>query len=336
MKALTGGARLVPESSIRGNLRAYRRVVPPGTVESASTWASNRRYLLTAAFGESRFREAAMRLAEQARKTGWFHEVLVFTEDSPEPWFQDFLKRTADFRGSFPKAFGLWSWKPFCVVNVLSRLEEGAHLYYVDAGCELSTFGQGRMRRIDHEIGQTGFAFFQLPFIEKYWTKPDLLKKFDSAIGETPQIQATWFGIANTTAGRDLVGRWWTTCSDFDFWALKDDPAASSEIGKVQHRYDQSVLSCIVKSSRPDVPLRPWEDVFAPWLYTRNSWVLLEPVHALRKRGAKGILDRLLRHSSIQECELSLARISLPMRFRMLLLRVVHRAIDELKYLLVR
>jgi hypothetical protein len=311
-------------------------VATPNSIETAATWSSSRRYLLTAAFGEPRFREAAMRLAEQARMTGWFHQVLVFTEDSPEPWFQDFLEKTADFRRSHPKAFGLWSWKPFCVANVLSRIEEGAHLYYVDAGCELSILGEGRMRRIDHDISQSGFAFFQLPFIEKYWTKPDLLEKFDESIGDTPQIQATWFGISNTASGRNLSGQWWNACSDLDFWALKDAPAVPGENEKTQHRYDQSVLSCIVKSFRPDVPLKPWEDVFVPWLYTRNSWVLLEPVHALRQRGPKSLLDRLVRHSSLQECQLSFERISASMRLRMLLLRIFHRAIDELKHLLVR
>src|SRR5262249_11878009 len=148
-------------------------------------------------------------------------------------------------------------------------------------------------------------------------------------IGATPQIQATWFGLANVPATRALVERWWLDCSREDFEALKD-PVAHEDDGGAQHRHDQSVLSCTVKSAQPAVPTWPWEDLFQPWLYVRDSWVPLEPVHALRRANPASLLDDLISQSSPEACRRNLESASLAFRLRATGSRIGHRLRDEL------
>jgi hypothetical protein len=289
---------------------------------SLPTWSSENRVLVTVGLGPG-FENPVRRMTDQATAIGWFHGVTGITDKASPAWMAEYMELTAELRASNLKGYGLWSWKPFCVMQTLLTLDEGGHLYYMDAGCELSAFGEGRMKAIDRNVAEHGAAFFELPFIERDWTKPSLLRRYDSSLGESPQIQATWFGLKNCAATRELVRSWWEACSSEDFWALREEAG-------FRHRHDQSVLSCIVKSKRQDFSVRPWEDLFAPWLYVKDSWVLLEPVHALRKRGAKTIVTRLVGESSLRACEENLRRPSLEFKARNSVRRVVSKVRDEL------
>ncbi len=278
--------------------------------------------LLTIGLGAG-FDDPVRRLTDQAAALGWFHGARAITDKASPAWMSEYYELTAELRASNPKGYGLWSWKPFCVLRTLLSLEEGDHLYYLDAGCELSALGEGRMKFFDRDIAEHGALFFELPFGERTWTKPSLLEKYDPAVRESPHVQATWFGLKNCAATREIVRSWWETCSDRDFWALRDEAGIS-------HRHDQSVLSCVVKSMRQGFMARPWEDVFAPWLYVRDSWALLEPVHALRQRNAKSVVTRLVGSSTLSACEENLGRPGMSFRLRSAARRVVSKVRDEM------
>jgi hypothetical protein len=288
--------------SVREALREYRRTRLPNSFEPKADWSSRRRYLVTAGF-RPRFRQAALRLKEQAGATGWFSDVFCVTDESPERWIQEFLSNTLEFRQRYPATFGLWYWKPFIVMKSLSWIEEDSHIYYVDAGCELSAFGEGRFKAIDFHVHVNDCIFFSTPFLEGSWTKPELIARFGGdVIASTPQVQATWFGLSNVRRMRDLVATWWHECMEADFRNLKpaEENAGNASI---RHRYDQSVLSCVVKTCVPSIPLLPWEDFYVPWLYVRNSWVLLEPVHAVRRISSVSLVGKLVKKSSLEKCE---------------------------------
>ena len=160
-------------------------------------------------------------------------------------------------------------------------------------------------------VAERGCLFFTLPFIESDWTKLDVLARFDVAVRPTPQVQATWFGLANVEKTRALMSRWWQECSKEGFRALLDDPT-----GMTEHRHDQSVLSCLVKTSELRTATLPWEDLYSPWLYVRNSWVLLEPIHALRRARRPSAIDPLVSRSSLTRCRENLIRADLAFKVR--------------------
>jgi hypothetical protein len=243
-------------------------------------------------------------LKRQAEAAGWFDGVRCFTADAAEPWLREFLASTAEFRHSNPRGYGLWYWKPFLVQKMLAEIEADAHLYYVDAGCEISALGAGRFKEFDRRLRDQGTLFFTLPFMEVDWTSPSLIARFAGThIGLTPQVQATWFGLRNTANVRSLVEGWWRESAANDFEALRGaDGTGDATARSFEHRHDQSVLSCLVKTTQPPIPTLPWEDFYAPWLYCRDSWALLEPVHALRRAGPDSVVDDLVRRSNAEAC----------------------------------
>ena len=217
------------------------------------------------------------------------------------------------------------------VKNVLASLPEGAHLYYIDSGCEISPLGEERFNQLDQILDQQAGLFFQIPFVEKEFSKPSLLAEFPT-LADTLQVQATWFGIQVSAQGRALIDEWLTLCWEWDFARLKNDAAAPASA----HRQDQSVLSCLLKSRYRELSLFPWEDFFAPWLYCKNSEILLAPIHALRTRGDRSSLASLVSRSTKLACEAS-KRQGPVIRFaRELPLRLKCLAKDELVILLNR
>jgi hypothetical protein len=311
--------------SRRQVLDIYRRREPVSPPATKSSWSSGRRYLLTAGMGAG-YHGAVRRLVRQARGCGWFSDVFSVTDNEDRPAVREYLAATADLRSANCPGFGYWSWKPFFVLRALERIEEGAHLYYLDAGCELSPLGTARMQVLDGILADHGGLFFELPFLERDWTKPSLLARYRDVRGDTRQIQATWFGIRNSSTTRELLREWWNACSQDDFRALRDEPGA-------RHRHDQSVLSCLVKQRREAVSVTQWEDVFVPWLYVRDSWVLLEPVHALRQRGAGSLLDPLSARSDATACERNLARASAGFKARVSAKHAYHGVRDAMSVL---
>lgn len=280
---------------------AYFRPALPDPFHTESHWSSGTRHLITVGFGP-RFSGAAVRLSRQAEGTGWFDRVTTITDARPDPWTANLLEASASFRRENPRGFGLWFWKPACVVHALSRLEDGAHLYYIDAGCELSRLGEARMKYLDHQLARHEGLFFSLPFAEKYWTKHQLLARFPEAIADSAQVQATWFGIRNTPRMRQLAGEWLELCTQDNYSALRDEPDERHPAGKAQHRHDQSVLSCLIKNRHGGIPILPWEDVFKLSAYVRNSWALLEPVHALRRKSGQDMVWQLAARSTAEKC----------------------------------
>ncbi len=293
--------------SARSILRAYRRLQLPTPFVTTHDWSSGKRYFLTVGFGE-RFARAARRLGEQARASGWFDEVWCIDTESALFNIEHFLAHTATFRQRFQKGFGLWYWKPYLVWRALSAIEPGARLFYVDAGCEVSIFGEERFKALDAHACAHGSVFFTLPFSDRNWTKPSLLRYLgiDQSLAAKPQVQATWFGLANVPATRELISRWWDECSRDDYWALQEDSENDSRSGLVEHRHDQSVLSCLIKTAAPTIRTLPWEDFYAPWLYHRNSFVLLEPVHALRNDSHRSLLESMVKASTLAACKCGL------------------------------
>lgn len=290
------------QQSLREIWRQYRRTELPWTPSpEARSSASQRpeRHLLTVGMGQP-YDEAARRLARQAAATGWFDVVHIIDGRKDSIGAARVLTELESVRRQYPKGAGLWAWKPALLRLVMARAPVNAHVYYIDAGCELSPLASARFAHLDALLAERSALLFQLPFLEDEWTKSSLLNRFPSARG-TRQIQATWLGLRNDATGSKLVARWDDCCREQDFAWLKDPPPPSEQTG-TGHRHDQSILSCVVKEEFSQLACAPWEDFFAPWMYHRNSEVLLAPVHALRARDGRSALDPLVRASTLAAC----------------------------------
>jgi hypothetical protein len=297
----------VIQRSLREIWRQYRRTELPWTPSpECRTIASQRpeRHLLTVGIGQP-YDEAARRLARQAAAAGWFDVVHVIDGRNDSIGAANVLAELDSVRREYAKGAGLWAWKPALLRRAMAQAPRNAHVYYIDAGCEISPLASARFNQLDALLAERSALLFQLPFLEDEWTKKSLLTRFPSARG-TRQIQATWLGLRNDATGAKLVSRWDDCCRENDFTWLKDP--LGPELTGTGHRHDQSILSCVVKEEFSQLAYNPWEDFFAPWMYHRNSEVLLAPVHALRTRDGGSALDPLVQASTLIACVRAHAR----------------------------
>lgn len=270
------------------------------------------RYLITFYSGKP-LKAAADRFMAQAVRVGWFDQVDIFFPDADSPLMRKFAEIHGEYVRNNPRGYGYWIWKSYLVDEILSGLPLGSHLYYMDIGCELSAFGEGRFNFLDDYVDRHGVLFFQMPFLEKAWNKMEtalaILGHWDHQTMDTGQIQATWFALKKSDDSMSLVTEWRRWCLKDGGYYLTDscDPDLQ-HAAFIGHRHDQAILSLIVK--RRGYSLFTCEDRFDKALYVPNSWVLLAPVHGLRSRGAHSYINRIMPLSTEEHCLANLDRPS--------------------------
>lgn len=244
---------------------------------------------------------SAKRLQRQAEQSGWFGKIYNVGQETNffgERKVFEFLK---DHMMNFSKGAGLWAWKPAVMALALTKLPKDVLVYYIDAGCEISVFGVERFAQYDKHLQNHSILCFELPFVEHQWSNSSLISEFPN-LKFTSQIQATWFAVKNDVVGEKIITKWDQLSRQDNFRRLKE--VRINQGGDfVGHRHDQSVLSCVIKSELSKNIFLPWEDMFQPWLYDKNSSILLAPVHCLRNSTTVSILDPLVKCSNLNDIE---------------------------------
>lgn len=277
----------------------YNRREPPKQ-ELLTASSSAAVHLLTFAAGSDRLHAQVVRLASEARRTGWFASVTGLTDRCDHPYVRELAVQFGDFIRQNERGYGYWIWKPFLVSRMLNAIPAGDILVYMDAGCEISYLGAPRFAQYIAHASVSGTLFFQIPFLEGEWTKSAAFDEVDAERKHASswQVQATWFALRNIQVNKNLCGRWLDLCSASN-GRLLTDALDDRDAFLHAHRHDQSLLSLLVKQS--GIGLLDWEDRFDRSLYTRDSWTLLLPVHASRCR-SRGTIARLSSRSSAARC----------------------------------
>lgn len=254
--------------------------------------------LIVCGFGSDDYKLAAKRLAEQAREFKRFTKIHVFTDLGDLPSISASDKSTIELLiKKNIRGWGLWSWKPIVVSCVMSFSPENAEIFYIDAGCEISPLGQAQFDSWRLHLQRNNYLFFWIPYAEREWTASIVLKHFKlPADLETHQIQATWFGLINCKECQDFVQKWVAECL-LDMGRLLYGDKENHNPYLIEHREDQSVLSCIIKSHYK-FPILPHRDHFIPELYYRNSLVLKMPIHTLRQSSDVSLINPLIKKSN--------------------------------------
>ena len=198
---------------------------------------------------------ALKRIGRQARKTGVFDEVILYTpSDVPE-----YVKESPLF--ACPKGAGYWSWKPAIIFETLKHNEEGTIVFYADAGCTLRKSSRwveliGLMDKYDSILFQYGE--FQPQWKKwgsesselKYWTKKktlDYLEKYtgNHKLGHACSVMAGCIIMK----GREnmLLNKWKEIIEKHP--ELIEDPTPSELKDQYSffsgHRHDQAILTAL-------------------------------------------------------------------------------------------
>ncbi len=216
-------------------------------------------------YGDDRYYFSRLRLAKQARKSGFFDKVRVYTPDnlSPEIKGGELFKQS---RGG-----GLWVWKPYIISQALKQCDNGDVVWYADSGCAINP-DSGEWHELSAKLTDKDSLFFTyrddydyhwqqfgINSVKlKHWTKP-LARKFlieyagsDSFL-EMPSLWGGFMAFKKT--GNEVIIDEWLRMM-LSHPEIVCDPAGS-ELESLpedfnQHRHDQSLLSCIVRKNQKE------------------------------------------------------------------------------------
>jgi len=218
--------------------------------------------LLTAGLGKKNFKDAALRLAKNAHKSGFFTKIVV--EDNESLWKNHslFLKSHEEFinRADNARGYGHYLWKPYLVNHWLQRIGNDDLLLYLDAGCHINYSTSKAIKRfqeyVELAICNDGFAMQIRDFSFGYedlrelaWTRQDLLKFLDAdnQIRNSNQIQSGIILLAKTEKTLNYSSSWLDICLHDNHLFLDDNRIAHDEPFLIESRWEQSVHSVLFK-----------------------------------------------------------------------------------------
>lgn len=238
--------------------------------------------LVTASFGRDNFHASAKRLLSQASELKLFDKFVHVTEASLSEFAPATFSKYRQYIVPDTVGFGFFTWKSEIVDNVLQSNPD-CGVMYVDAGCELNSNLLARqLLKWIMKRAKSGSFFHVLKYSEKSHTKKKVLDYFELSPEEleSPQIQATWF-LLSGNLGREISRKWVrATLESID---LSNDEIDIEDESFIQHRYDQSILSCLVKSLR--IQPTSHRPCFRPVSWKSRIRCFIHPVWSARNRG---------------------------------------------------
>lgn len=229
-------------------------------------------------FASSNLSETLQRNLHQARNCGFFSSVHGFSETN----IPEFVGKHKDFFESNKRLYGYAIWKPYIIKKVLDTIQEGEFLLYLDAGssinptsfcrfneyiqmCKESTFKNMVMQIVVKEDYLPKYTFSELE-----WTKGDVLDQFQLSEEQkiAPQYLSGFWLLQKTPETIQLVDKWLSYTENYAFFDDSVGKLPNSE-KFIEHRHDQSVFSCLLKShgtlaipNEYDISEKSWHNPF--------------------------------------------------------------------------
>lgn len=237
-------------------------------------------------FGSSnRFKHSLMRLRKEADAMNVFRKLCVYNEHDLDPQFATKHRAWmhADHRPGkthSTNGFGFFVWKPQVIRQALAQCEDNEVLVYVDCGCTLNTEGRSTLLNYIRDAEQTTLVSFQLPHLEKTWTKGHVLDQFSSDFGSTGQYLSGIFLLKKCPDIVRLIDTWQMLCDDYSNIDNSESRTPNDPTFR-EHRHDQSVFSLLRKQYNVHNPMTTYPDLtyFEDWNRHKD-----QPFHATRLR----------------------------------------------------
>jgi hypothetical protein len=194
-------------------------------------------------FGTGPYKPSVERIIQEANAFNIFDHLLPFDSSIYDKEFANLSINTSPTRGN-----GYWLWKPYIIKIVLNLMNENDILLYCDSGCRL--FPQCKTRLLEYfsilEKSNESILSFQLRYIEKEWSKQDLLDLFPG-MENTNQLMATTFLIKKNTKSVKIINEWFSIGMMNNHHFIDDSPSKNNNNYFKDHRHDQSIFSLLRK-----------------------------------------------------------------------------------------
>jgi hypothetical protein len=149
-----------------------------------------------------------------------------------------------------PKGAGLWLWKPFFILEGLSKIQDGDCLLYVDSG-SLFIADPSELFKICNTNKSGILAFDASPLNNSQWTKRDTfinLNADEKRYWECKHIIGTVIGFRKNNFTVEFVKEWLKNCQDYNTISESENIHGQENLPDfIDHRMDQSILSILIE-----------------------------------------------------------------------------------------
>jgi hypothetical protein len=203
--------------------------------------------------GRRAYGTALKRLKREIKQLDPEARVWLFDDSNIADKIEGLDQPFLSFARDHTRGFGYWVWKPWVILEVMKHAKEGDIVFFLDVGCTVHTSQKSRLRYEWYReyIRKNGSLFFQEKFLEYSWTKKEVAEYFQLSEEHlaSGQIISGIHGHYVDSSSRSIIQEWLEACT-LDLGRLVVD--VKSSVGEderfVEHRHDQSVLSCLIKS----------------------------------------------------------------------------------------
>lgn len=239
---------------------------------------SNKIYFIS--YGDNKFINSINRIRKEAESLDFFDKVYCFTE---KDFGTDFIEKHGKFVKQNSRGGGYWIWKPYFIKRILEEMNNDDIIVYVDAGSQLNIEGLERLKEYLDIVKESkyGSLAFELPYIEKNWTKSDIFVHFnvlkDKRITHSWQLMATAFILRKCEHTIKMVNDWYDVMSNYEL--INDSPSIEKNFRDfIENRHDQSIFSIIRKINGTEIIT---DETCFPFLWDKY---INYPIHAKRLR----------------------------------------------------
>ena len=189
--------------------------------------------------------EDVQKLIESVKKYSDFEVVTFYKSDISE----DFVLENKDILNS-TRGGGYWLWKPYIINNVLSKIQDGDLLFYLDSKYY---FTEDFTELYNEKIQNTDILVWnnkpnEMTVNFKYHCKPDVIHKYEMEdYAYNQNINDFWAGaifIKKTTTSVRIMSEWLEMCCNYH--DITDSPSITSNSYFIDHRHDQSLLTIVL------------------------------------------------------------------------------------------
>jgi len=178
------------------------------------------------AFASLDLKKSIYRLKKQANESGYYDEIKILTPKDFD--YETKIKVKSLIKKEKKRGYCYWFWKPFFLSQIMSKVNYGDIIHYIDIGCHINKNASNRFNEYldlltDNDKWLLAFQYhkknikfsdeteFQKREEFKY-TKGDLFKYFqclyEKEITQTPQFWAGSFFIKKHTESETFLRKW--------------------------------------------------------------------------------------------------------------------------------
>ena len=204
-------------------------------------------------YADDNFKKQKEKAMNYAKKRGNFDKCISYSFEEID---EDFLKENYEILNQ-KRGGGYWLWKPYFILKTLQKLNENDYLFYSDSGVIF-------LKEVDILINELeknkqDIMGFELPLIEKQWTKQELflnLNLNEKKWKESNQIMASYILVKKTKFTIKFIKEWLDDAKQEINLTDKFDGNVKQDGIFIEHRHDQSIFSLLYKKYN----LKPFKD----------------------------------------------------------------------------